>query len=371
MKREFQTIAIPAGLQGGPVFFGPLARNLALGLFEYPAAEYGKDPGENLKKIENVLAKRPALLVVPTNIRIDAELLERADHRVGAFASVSTGTDHVDRIALEEVGIPFFHAPGVNSASVVEYIMAALPLFFSAERLLAGEVSFGIIGFGRIGTLLGRALEALEFRYLYHDPFVHIDAHRASLREVLAADVVTFHVPLTFDGPHPTFEMVTGEYLSGLKDDAVVINTSRGKIFPAREYQVLCGGRQTLMDVFPVEPPDERMLAVATFVTPHIAGYNYSARVGGTREVARKYALFRGLGEESVAALPEVDYDHYVVDFLERESRSLKENPESFRHRRVHYPYRGDFAAWRKSRGNRELDPFRRRLLDRTISLWN
>lgn len=362
-------MAIPAGLQGGPVFFEPLARSLGLNLFEYPASEFGKDKKDNLLKLESVLDRRPALLVIPTNIKVDHELLDRAEGRVGAFASVSTGTDHVDLNALEEAGIPFFHAPGVNSASVVEYIMAALPLFFSQERLLAGEVGFGIIGFGRIGSLLGRVLELLGFPFRYHDPFVQVDKHRAALREVVDADVVTFHVPLTFDGTDPTFEMVQGDYLSGIKEETVVINTSRGRIFTVESHLDLCRLRPTLMDVFPVEPPEERMLEASTLVTPHIAGYNYSARVGGAREVSLKYAVYRGLAAEIVPPVPEVDYDHYVVDFLERESRRLKERPESFRHRRVHYPYRGDFAAWRKNRSGKKLDPFRRKLLEQTASL--
>ena len=359
-----KSIAIPAGLPAGRDIFGALAAALGCELCVYEPALIGRwNAGED-GALAEIFSGHPVLLVTPTNIKLNARLLRVADGRVGALASVSTGTDHVDFAALEESGIPFFHAPGVNARSVAEYVISALPLYFDADRLLAGEIRAGIIGYGHVGRALGSMLRELGMDFRFYDPLIEPEEGFSPLSETLQADFISFHVPLTRAGEHATLGMVNDSYLAPVRPGSLIINTARGKIMSEESYKRVTRDFPTLMDVFPEEPPTGEMLERAACVSPHIAGYNYSARAGGSRATALAYASFVGLPLETIPPLPEVRYDHYVIDFLSSESERLKNDPASFAARRSHYPDRGDFSACPGEKYRAALDPFRWKVLE-------
>ena len=73
------------------------------------------------------------------------------------------------------------------------------------------EKSIGIIGVGRIGTLVARKAAALGMKVLLCDPPLREstgDERYGFLDDVLGADILTLHVPLTVEGPYPTLHMV-------------------------------------------------------------------------------------------------------------------------------------------------------------------
>ena len=71
---------------------------------------------EDLKHID--------ILLIRSGTRVDHALLSGTP--VQFVASATAGTDHVDRAYLAREGIPFYHAPGCNADSVVEYVIASL-----------------------------------------------------------------------------------------------------------------------------------------------------------------------------------------------------------------------------------------------------
>ena len=346
IKNSGRPLFIPEGLHAGREIFSKIAGELGLTVCEYPLSVVKnlKDPSLS-DEIRNYFNDKPALFLSPTNLKINGKLIDLAKNKVYAFASVSTGTDHVNLTELEEAGIHFIHAPGANSRSVVEYVLSALPLLYDDKKLLKGELSFGIIGYGRIGSLLGKYLDLLGFSHKFYDPFVE-GKNKRDLEDVLHSDVVTFHVPLTKEGKHATYRMVNETYLSKIPAHSLLMNTARGPIFTEESYQYAIRNYRTVMDVFPVEPPSARMLEGADFVSPHIAGYNYSARAGGTALVAKNFMGLLGYPDYQAEYHPG-EYHFYTLDFLAKESADLKKNPESFRNRRENYPDRGDFFDFR------------------------
>ncbi|MDH5655538.1 MAG: hypothetical protein OEZ34_06490 [Spirochaetia bacterium] len=336
-------IFIPEGLHAGHEIFSKVAELTGLSLCEYPMSVVKNLSDPSLSEdLQAFINEKPALFLVPTNLKIKGDLIDLAKDKVFSFASVSTGTDHVDLQNLHQSGIHFVHAPGANSRSVVEYVISSLPLIFPEDQLLRGDLSFGIIGFGRIGSLLAACLDKLNFSYSFYDPFVE-GKNKKSLKETLTSDVVTFHVPLTREGDHPTYRMVDQKYLSAIPEGSLIINTARGQIFSEESYFDACKKYTCIMDVFPVEPPSEKMTDIAHMISPHIAGYNYSARAGGTALTAKNFLNLLGLDKNDIPYSPG-NYHFYTIDFLEKESRSLKNNPSNFRNRRENYPDRGDFA---------------------------
>ncbi len=351
------------GVQGAGQVFGALAEELGLSYEEYSSqalrSERIYEPGG---EFQSLLNRKPALLVLPTSVCVREEFVRFLGGRSAAIATISTGTDHVDLGLLQSHNIPFIHAPGANAQSVGQYVLAAISFCCAEQDLLSGRLKVGIVGYGRTGKAVGRYLKKLAIPYVFYDPFVEDDGHGTSLQEALRSDILTFHLPLTTGGKHPTSRMVNNDLVSKIAPSSLVINTSRGGIFSEEAYARVCENRTTVMDVFPVEPPAFSHLEPATYVTPHVAGYNYEARVGGVCMVADQLARLSGSSWRS--ELPEpAGYDHYVIDFLPSESRRLKSDPTSFSKRRNGYPYRGDFLAVLRNRDQFQLSPFQERLL--------
>jgi D-3-phosphoglycerate dehydrogenase len=97
---------------------------------------------------------------------------------------------------------------------------------------------------------------------------------QVSQEELLAlADVVSLHVPLTKRTRH----LVNYEFLSKMKPEAFLINTSRGPVVnqqslkSALQQKTIAGAA---LDVYESEPPDDLdFLSLPNLmVTPHIGG---------------------------------------------------------------------------------------------------
>lgn len=327
-------IFFPDGLPAGPEIFSRLAVETGLRAKTYSPRKV------DTAALDALIAERPALFVVPTSVRLDRDVFSRAAGSVICFASVSTGTDHVDLTASQESGIPFLHAPGVNADSVAEYVAAAA--VHAQGRLPGPGETAGIVGYGRIGKKVRVLLEMLGYSVRWYDPLID-EQGGSSFDLVLDSHLVTFHVPLTVDGQFPTHGMMNESAAAKLRPGNIVMNTSRGRVFTPDAFMKVCGSHPTVMDVFPTEPPDERLVRAPTLVTPHVAGYNYTARAGGTLVIARQFARCVGVGFSG--SIPEVECSHNVIDFFAEESEMLKKNPASFSERRENYPHRGDAAS--------------------------
>jgi erythronate-4-phosphate dehydrogenase len=225
------------------------------------------------------------LLFVRSVTPVGAQLLDGS--RVRFVGSATIGVDHVDLPYLRERRIAFAYAPGSNANSVAEYVITAI---VALSHTPLARRSLGIIGLGRVGTLVQAKAEALGMSVLANDPpleragqpgFVPLD-------ELLgASDIVTCHVPLTVEGADPTLHLLNARALSQLRPDAVVINTSRGPVVDNPDLlSALQRGRLAgaVLDVWEGEPlPDARLIKAAAIATPHIAGYSVDGKITGTR----------------------------------------------------------------------------------------
>ena len=239
-------------------------------------------------------------LVVRTVTRVNEELLARS--RAQCVASATTGTDHIDLDCLRSRGVPVFDAKGCNAKAVAEYALSSL-FALSADNGLAleGKIA-GIIGCGNAGGRLRRLLDAIGVETRVYDPFIRNQNGSLvfqELDEVLDADIISLHVPLTTTGEHPTWRMVGRDFLKRLKTDVTFINTSRGGVVDEREllrFAKRNPASRLALDVWDNEPCiNQELLAAATMATPHIAGYSLDARVNATRRVYEQARDFFGL----------------------------------------------------------------------------
>ena len=238
-------------------------------------------------------------LLVRSVTKVGAPLLEGS--RIRFVATATIGVDHIDEAYLASKGIGFAYAPGSNARSVAEYVLAAMTVLGERGGYDFRRQTLGIVGCGNVGGRLARMAEGLGMRVLRNDPPLARETHDprfVPIEAMAEADVVTFHVPLSREGPDATYGMIGARLLGMLKPGVTVINTSRGGVGdPAALRQTCDSGRlgALVLDVWKGEPEiDVHLMARVSIATPHIAGYSYDGKVNGTRMILE--ALCRHFG---------------------------------------------------------------------------
>jgi D-3-phosphoglycerate dehydrogenase / 2-oxoglutarate reductase len=177
-----------------------------------------------------------------------------------AVGRAGAGVNNIPVAALSKRGIPVFNAPGANANAVKELVLAGMLI---AARNLAPALEFtknlknqnldktvedgkkqfagfelpghtlGVIGLGKIGSLVADAAIRLGMNVLGHDPHITVEAawslpsqvKRAnSVDEVLRnSHFVSVHVPLV----EKTRHLVNAKNIDHFRSGAVLLNFSR------------------------------------------------------------------------------------------------------------------------------------------------
>lgn len=243
-------------------------------------------------------------LVVRSVTQVGAQLLENS--RVRFVGTTTSGTDHVDTTYLASRSIAFADAAGSNARPVAEYVLTAILLLADRHGFDPRDTTLGVVGVGRIGLIVAAWAESLGMTVLRCDPPLAEargvvsglrsadrpwpSIHWSTPAQLLAAsDIITLHVPLTFDGPHKTAEMVNAAWLGAMRPGAFLINTSRGAVVsePAlRDARVAGRLGGVVLDVWLNEPRiDASLVARCEIATPHIAGQSIEAKRRAARMI--------------------------------------------------------------------------------------
>ncbi|MFI8889220.1 hydroxyacid dehydrogenase [Streptomyces paradoxus] len=241
---------------------------------------------------------RPALLAAVENAdallvrsatRVDAEVLDAAS-RLRFIGRAGVGLDNVDVQGAALRGIAVVNAPTANVVSAAE--MTCALILASARRLLSAgsalrqgswersrytgvELSgktLGVIGLGRIGTLVAERMAAFGMDIVAHDPHLGGGApdgvELLALEELLRrADVITVHLPKNAE----TIGLIGRAELAAMKPTALLVNVARGGIVDeqALHAALVSGGiAGAALDVFGLEPCTESPLFELDNVTP-------------------------------------------------------------------------------------------------------
>lgn len=292
--------------------------------------------GEPKSEIVGPLMKGVQAIVLRTGIRITRELLSYPNDLM-TISRTGAGVDNVDLTAATEKGIIVTSSIGVNTTSVAEHALALILALFKQLFLMDGEVrkgnfsiryqncprdlrekTIGIVGFGRIGSLIARACNtAFAMKVLAYDVFLS-DQQKAIDQDWVTftdlpdlcnhSDVISIHTPLTQD----TERMFDRAFFSGMKRTALIINTSRGGVINepdlirALREGVIAGAGLDVFEHEPIQPGNELLSMKNVILTPHTAALteecvNRMAVAGAERVVD----LFNGFIPENVAN-PEV-----------------------------------------------------------------
>jgi erythronate-4-phosphate dehydrogenase len=260
------------------------------------------------------------ILIVRTITPVNASLLEGTSVRF--VAAASAGIDHVDEAYLKSRKIPFCYSAGSNADSVAEYITTVLHAVASRRGWDLKKKSIAVIGVGNVGSRVAKRAEALGMQVYLCDPPLREstrDLRYQFLDDVLDADILTFHVPLSSEGRYPTFHMLDRKLLDRLSPGQFVINSSRGAVFDGRELRSALKEKRisgAVLDVWEGEPViDYSLLELVEIGTPHIAGVALDGKIRSTEMVRQRLGEFLGI--------PSVG----LPDSLYPEGRSIR--PES------------------------------------------
>lgn len=279
-------------------------------------AELHARPGAT---IDRAALSRADALVVRSVTRVTPALLEGTPVRF--VGTATAGEDHVDRAALEALGITVARAPGCNAQAVAEYVVSALA-HARHRDVGAAPGPVGVVGLGHVGRRTARALRALGYDVLACDP--PLAERRAAgrpdpdpdpglatmarferlgtLQQVIESSfVITVHVPLQRGGAHPTEHLVDRSVLSRLRHGQLLLNTCRGGVVDdaALEPWLADGLGHAILDVWEGEPqPRPGLLGEGgggvLLGTPHVAGYTLEGKVAATRMIHEALCRFLG-----------------------------------------------------------------------------
>lgn len=287
-------------------------------------------------------------LIVRTRTRCDKQLLDHTNVKFVATATI--GIDHLDTEYLDNAGIRWVNCPGCNASSVGQYIETTLLTLQRDKHLQLDKSTLGIVGCGHVGKEAKRVGEKLGMRVIVNDPFIS-DPNFVSLDDIRTnADVITFHVPLTHGGPHPTYHLADRHFLMGLARPGVtLINTSRGgvvdesSLIEAMDRGIIS---TAVIDTWENEPDiNPELLHRAYIATPHIAGYSADGKTNADNMVIEalcQYFHVPNPGLVSPPPLPAGFSCNTPLDLYDPlyDTRLLKSHPEGFEEQRGNYRLR-------------------------------
>lgn len=227
-------------------------------------------------------------LICRANLNVNAQLL--GESSLDFVASPTSGIDHFDIDYFNQHDIAYFHAPGSNALAVAKYVLACVFALQKKGLLKTSHLHTGVIGVGHVGSLVSEIFDALGYSILQNDP-LRMDIPSTPLSHFKSCDLITLHTPLTYSGPYPTYHLINHEFLENLKDNTVIINTSRGAVLDFSALKQRADRLIFCCDVFDNEPHiDLDYLKYTTICTPHIAGHTKDSKRLGTEMIVAQIA---------------------------------------------------------------------------------
>jgi len=284
----------------------------------------GMPPEEFLEVVRDVDG-----LVIRSATKVTAKVLEVAT-RLKVVGRAGTGLDNVDIPEATRRGIVVMNTPGGNTITTGEHAISMMLALarnipqaahsmregrWEKKRFQGREVynkTLGIIGLGRIGTVVASRAQGLKMRILGYDPFVKKEmvtscgVEVVSLDELFArSDFITLHTPKTKDTTH----LINREAFKKMKRGVMIINCARGGLIDeealkeALEEGIVAGAA---LDVFEKEPPvgSPLLLMGNVICTPHLGASTEEAQENVAVAVAEQMVdyLLNGTVKNAVNA---------------------------------------------------------------------
>ncbi|MEE2886293.1 MAG: phosphoglycerate dehydrogenase [Planctomycetota bacterium] len=252
-------------------------------------------------------------LIVRSATKVTARALELVDC-LAVIGRAGIGIDNIDVPAATERGIVVMNTPEAGAVTTAEHAVA---LLLSMARNIAGADAsirrgewqkaqftgveirgkvLGVLGLGRIGTVVAERGVGLQMEVLAYDPAVSQasapdNVRIVELEELLqTADFLTVHVPLVPATQH----LLNADRFALMKPGAMLVHAARGGIV---DETALCDALDSghlagaALDVFEQEPlaEDSRLRTAKNLVlTPHLGASTKEAKRNVSLDMAHQ-----------------------------------------------------------------------------------
>jgi len=283
---------------------------------EEPGIEVDVKTGLTPAELKSVIADYDAL-VIRSATKVTEELLE-AGKLLKVVGRAGIGLDNVDIPTATKRGVVVMNTPTGNVITTAEHTIAMMMSLtrnipwgtatlkeglWEKKKLQGREVFqkvLGVIGFGKIGSIVADRARGLKMQVIVHDSFVTPEQieeagfEPVTLDELYRrADYITMHVPKLKD----TIGLLDKAAFEKMKDGVMIINCARGGIVDEADLdQALRSGKVAgaALDVFENEPPGACPLLEVDRVicTPHLGASTLEAQTNVAVQVAEQIIAY-------------------------------------------------------------------------------
>ncbi|MDM8527501.1 hydroxyacid dehydrogenase [Anaerolineales bacterium HSG24] len=243
-------------------------------------------------------------LIVRSSVTVTEEVFAAAS-KLKAVGRAGAGVDNIDIDAASKRGVIVMNTPGANSIAAAEHTLALMLAlcrhvpqahatlqagkwnrkFYMGRQLY--QKTLGMIGMGRIGSLVAVRCQAFGMDVVAYDPYLSDEVAQkfniklVDLNELLSqADFISLHAASTEE----TAKIINHETIAQMKDGVRIINAARGALID--EAALVDGVKSgkiagAALDVFVNEPlpKDSILLGVDNIImTPHLAASTLEAQ---------------------------------------------------------------------------------------------
>ena len=275
-------------------------------------------------------------IIVRSVTKVDAELIEKGVN-LKVAGRAGNGIDNIDVPQCTQRGIIVVNTPESNTMAAAELaiglaysIFRNIPqahwsgknLDFRRNKFIGQELDgkvVGIIGLGRIGSIVARKLIGANMKAVAYDPYITDDKFKRNgvekcqtLDELLRrADLITIHTPKTEE----TYGMVGEEQMKICKKGVRIVNAARGGLINEKAlYNAIKSGQVAGagIDVLDPEPGYDKAPQDQTYknplleldnviITPHLGASTLEANYNVGVEITK--LVGEALKGEMVAAV--------------------------------------------------------------------
>ncbi len=256
-------------------------------------------------------------LVVRSRTKVDKNILD-AGRILKVVGRAGAGVDNIDIEAATERGILVMNTPGANAMAAAEHTMAMM-LALSRhipqadrslregrwdKKLYLGTELYnhvlGIIGLGRVGSIVAERALGFKMLVLAYDPYVaceraaQLGVEMTSLDDLLSrADFISLHTSLSKE----TEDLLNETAFAKMKPGVRIINCARGGLLNEDAlYKAILDKRVSgaALDVFGKEPPGNNPLFTLpqVVVTPHLGAASEQAQINVAIAIADQLVDF-------------------------------------------------------------------------------
>ena len=266
----------------------------------------------------------PNIIIAGTE-KYDLEILDLLPD-LKLIARVGIGLDSIPLDECKKRGIIVTYTPDAPSNAVAELTICQILNMLRRvqyahydilnkkwNRYIGKELrdcNIGIIGCGRIGSLIIQKLQGLKPRRVFINDLIHEKTENQPRSEystkyqiLTNCDIITIHIPYNEEN----HDFIAKDELDVMKKDVKIINTSRGGIINENDlYTFLKRNKSAAasIDTFTEEPYTGKLLNLNNiFLTPHL----------GSCSIKSRFDMEVGAAEEVINYLSNLPFNNRVI----------------------------------------------------------